>query len=378
MKIFQVGGSLRDELLGLPVVDRDWVVVGATPEEMVRAGFKPVGRDFPVFLHPQTHEEYALARTERKTAPGYRGFTFHAAPDVTLAEDLARRDFTVNAMARPAQPAVADAPLIDPFNGAHDLQAGLLRHVGPAFSEDPVRILRCARFVARFGFKVSPDTMALMRAMTLAGEVDALVPERVWQELARGLMERDPVALFALLEEVGALERIAPELAPWQRFPGVAHGLAAAARANLGLEARFAALCSELGKDALDHLCSRLKVPSDCREMATLYVRHHDELQAAARLDAKALAELVRAADGLRQPARFCALIAVATACSQATDSQIALVVRRLHAALAAVRGVDAGALARQASSPLEIQAALRRARAQAVADALAKVAQET
>ena len=375
MKVFQVGGSVRDELLGLPVFDRDWVVVGATPEDMMRAGFKPVGRDFPVFLHPQTHEEYALARTERKTAPGYRGFTFHAAPDVTLEEDLARRDFTVNAMARQVQPAVIDAPLIDPFNGADDLRIGLLRHVGPAFSEDPVRILRCARFVARFGFRVSPDTLALMRAMTLAGEVDALVPERVWQEVARGLMERDPVALFALLEEAGALVRVAPALAPWRPFSGAARGLAAAARANLSLEARFAALCSELGTDALDQLCIRLKVPSDCRELASLYVRHHEELQTAACLDAKALAELVRAADGLRQPARFSALVAVTSACAQATDSQIALVVRRLQAALAAVRGVDAGAVARQASSPLEIQAALGRAREQAVAAALANVA---
>ena len=375
MKVFQVGGSVRDELLGLPIFDRDWVVVGATPEDMMRAGFKPVGRDFPVFLHPQTHEEYALARTERKTAPGYRGFTFHAAPDVTLEEDLARRDFTLNAMARQLQPAVIDAPLIDPFNGADDLRIGLLRHVGPAFSEDPVRILRCARFVARFGFRVSPDTLALMRAMTLAGEVDALVPERVWQEVARGLMERDPVALFALLEEAGALVRVAPALAPWRPFSGAARGLAAAARANLSLEARFAALCSELGTDALDQLCIRLKVPSDCRELASLYVRHHEELQTAACLDAKALAELVRAADGLRQPARFSALVAVTSACAQATDSQIALVVRRLQAALAAVRGVDAGAVARQASSPLEIQAALGRAREQAVAAALANVA---
>ena len=187
MKIYQVGGSLRDELLGHPVVDRDWVVVGATPEQMVQAGFKPVGRDFPVFLHPTTHDEYALARTERKTAPGYRGFTFHTAPEVTLEEDLARRDFTVNAMARQAQPVIDHAPLVDPFRGADDLKNRVLRHVGPAFAEDPVRILRCARFVARFGFTVAPETVVLMRAMVMAGEVDALVPERVWQEVARGM-----------------------------------------------------------------------------------------------------------------------------------------------------------------------------------------------
>lgn len=375
MKIYQVGGSVRDELLGLPVVDRDWVVVGATPEDMVRAGFKPVGRDFPVFLHPQTHEEYALARTERKTAPGYRGFTFHAAPDVTLEDDLARRDFTVNAMARQAQPSVIDAPLIDPFNGADDLSNGLLRHVGPAFSEDPVRILRCARFVARFGFKVAPDTMALMRAMTLAGEVDALVPERVWQEVARGLMERDPVALFALLEETGALLRVAPQFAPWRQASGAARGLAAAARANLSLAERFSALCCDLEAGAVDRLCIRLKVPSDCRDLASLYARHHEKLQSAASLDAKALAELVRAADGLRQPARFSALIAVTTVCSPSIDSQVAFVVRRLRTTLAAVRGVDAGEVARQASTSLEIQAALRQARERAVADAIAGVA---
>ncbi len=374
MKIYQVGGSVRDELLGLPVVDRDWVVVGATPEDMVRAGFKPVGRDFPVFLHPQTNEEYALARTERKTAPGYRGFTFHAARDVTLEEDLARRDFTVNAMARQAQPEVIDAPLIDPFNGARDLRNGVLRHIGPAFSEDPVRILRCARFVARFGFQVAPETMALMRTMTLAGEVDALVPERVWQEVARGLMEREPVAMIALLDEAGALARVAPELAPWRLASGAARALAAAARADLILAERFAALCSDLGVGAVDRLCARLKVPNDCRELAALYVRHHEKLQAAASLDAKALAELVRIADGLRQSARFSALIAVTSVCSRSNDSRAALARRRLHAALAAVQGVDAGEVARQASTPLAIQAALRQARERAVADAIADI----
>ena len=378
MKIYQVGGSIRDELLGLPVVDRDWVVVGATPEDMMQAGFKPVGRDFPVFLHPQTHEEYALARTERKTAPGYRGFTFHAAPDVTLEDDLARRDFTVNAMARQVQPAVIDAPLIDPFNGADDLRQGLLRHVGPAFTEDPVRILRCARFVARFGFRVAPDTMALMRAMTLAGEADALVPERVWQEVSRGLMERDPVALFALLEAAGTLAHIAPELAPWRQDSGAMRGLAAAADVATNMAERFAALCSDLDADAVGRLCTRLKVPTDCRELATLYARHRVELQAAASLDAKALAELVRAADGLRQPERFSALIAVAVACAHTAASRTALVTRRLRVALAAVRGIDAGAIARQASTPTKIQAALRQARERAVADALADIARET
>ena len=191
LKIYCVGGAVRDRLLGLPVQDRDWVVVGSTPEEMAARGFQPVGKDFPVFLHPKTHEEYALARTERKTAPGYKGFIVHASPDVTLEQDLLRRDFTINAMAEDA-----DGKLIDPYGGEVDLRAGILRHVSAAFNEDPVRILRAARFVARFGFSIAPETLALMRSMVDNGEVDALVPERVWQELARGLMEKSPARFF--------------------------------------------------------------------------------------------------------------------------------------------------------------------------------------
>ena len=211
MKIYAVGGAVRDELLGLPVKDRDYVVVGATPQEMVRLGYKPVGKDFPVFLHPKTHEEYALARTERKTARGYKGFQVHAAPDVTLEQDLSRRDLTINAIARDRQ-----GRIIDPYGGAADLQRGVLRHVSPAFAEDPVRILRVARFAARFGFRVAPATLRLMRAMVQAGEADALVAERVWQELAIGLMEAAPSKMFALLRACGALERVLPELgAAW-------------------------------------------------------------------------------------------------------------------------------------------------------------------
>src|SRR5687767_13280351 len=207
MRSFLVGGSVRDELLGLPVQDRDYVVVGATPEEMLGRGFRPVGADFPVFLHPETHEEYALARTERKTAPGYKGFTFHASPDVTLEDDLRRRDLTINAMAR-----AQDGTLVDPHGGERDLRAGLLRHVSEAFAEDPVRILRVARFAARFGFAIAPETLQLMRRMVAAGEADALVPERVWQEVARGLMERSPSRLVEVLRECGALARVMPEL----------------------------------------------------------------------------------------------------------------------------------------------------------------------
>src|SRR5687768_2708624 len=207
MKTYLVGGSVRDELLGLPVQDRDHVVVGADPAEMERLGFRPVGADFPVFLHPETHEEYALARTERKTAPGYKGFAFHAAPEVTLEEDLRRRDLTINAMAR-----AEDGTLVDPYGGERDLRAGILRHVSEAFAEDPVRILRVARFAARFGFAIAPETLELMRRMVLDGEADALVPERVWQELSRGLQEKMPSRMLAVLVECEALERVLPEL----------------------------------------------------------------------------------------------------------------------------------------------------------------------
>ena len=207
MQAYVVGGAVRDELLGLPVVDRDWVVVGATPEEMTAAGYKPVGRDFPVFLHPETHEEYALARTERKSGRGYKGFTVYSAPDVKLEDDLGRRDLTINAMARGE-----DGRIIDPFGGEADAQAGVLRHVGEAFAEDPVRILRVARFAARFRFPVAAGTMDLMRRMVVGGEADFLVAERVWQEFARGLLEPHPQAMFEVLEQCGALERLAPEL----------------------------------------------------------------------------------------------------------------------------------------------------------------------
>jgi tRNA nucleotidyltransferase (CCA-adding enzyme) len=206
-KIYCVGGAVRDRLLGLTVQDQDWVVVGSSPEAMVEQGFQPVGKDFPVFLHPQTHEEYALARTERKTARGYQGFAVYAAPDVTLDQDLLRRDFTINAIAQDI-----DGKLIDPHHGIADLRAGILRHVSPAFSEDPVRILRAARFAARFGFTIAPDTLQLMRDMVNNGEVDALVAERVWQELARGLMEKKPSRFFETLRSCGALAKIIPEV----------------------------------------------------------------------------------------------------------------------------------------------------------------------
>src|SRR4030066_565557 len=269
-RIYCVGGSVRDRLLGLAVQDHDWVVVGSTPEEMIDRGFQPVGKDFPVFLHPQTHEEYALARTERKTARGYKGFVVHAAPDVTLEQDLLRRDFTINAIAQDA-----DGNLIDPHNGVADLRAGILRHVSTAFSEDPVRILRAARFAARFGFAIAPETLTLMRDMVNNGEGNALVAERVWQELARGLMEKKPARFFETLRSCGALAKILPELdalfgvpQPEKYHPEIDCGIHTllvvddAAQHDYVLEVRFAALTHDLGKGSTrDTLLAK---PADC------------------------------------------------------------------------------------------------------------------
>lgn len=342
MKTYVVGGAVRDALLGLPVQDRDWVVVGATPQAMVDAGFMPVGKDFPVFLHPQTHEEYALARTERKVAPGYHGFAFHAAPGVTLEQDLARRDLTINAMAQDAH-----GHLIDPHGGQRDLAARVLRHVGPAFVEDPVRILRLARFAARLpGFSIAPATLALMRQMVAAGEVDALVPERVWQELARGLMEARPARLIEVLRDVGALARLLPELdalfgvpQPPAHHPEVDTGLHtllvldACAQANAPLPVRYACLCHDLGKaltpaDVLPRhighetrglplvaqVSQRLRVPTDCRELALLMAREHTHVHQAATFSPAARLRLLERCDAPRRPERFVQLLAACAA----------------------------------------------------------------
>jgi tRNA nucleotidyltransferase (CCA-adding enzyme) len=333
MRTYEVGGAVRDALLGLPVNDHDWVVVGATPHEMIMEGYLPVGKDFPVFLHPETREEYALARTERKTARGYHGFTFHAEPDVTLEEDLARRDLTINAIARDA-----DGTLIDPFNGQRDLREKRLRHVTEAFREDPVRILRVARFAARFAdFTVAPDTLALMREMVEAGEVDALVAERVWQELARGLMEPRPARMLELLRECGALARLLPEVDRlWgvpQRadfHPEVDTGvhllmvLDMSARLAAPLPVRFACLTHDLGKgttpahvlprhigheqrsaDLLRALCERLRVPNECRELADVVAREHGNIHRSDAAGAAALVRLLERCDAFRKPQRF-------------------------------------------------------------------------
>jgi tRNA nucleotidyltransferase (CCA-adding enzyme) len=358
MKIYSVGGAVRDELLGLPVKDRDYVVVGATPEEMVKLGYKPVGREFPVFLHPETHEEYALARTERKVARGYHGFEFRAAPDVTLEQDLERRDLTINALARDEH-----GTLVDPHGGAGDLKAGVLRHVGKAFAEDPVRILRVARFAARFGFEVAPATRNLMRQMVAAGEADALVPERVWQEFARGLMEARPSRMFLVLRDCRALARIAPELeallADEEEGGATLAALDAAAAAHHALEVRFGALARSLDPLMVEALCGRLKVPAACRDFAMLAARHGNAILDASELGPDGLLDLLEATDALRRPERFEQILAsVFTG-----QSDLALSQRTIERGLTAAAGVDAGAIARTGGGPEEIRERVRAAR---------------
>jgi len=363
VKTYVVGGAVRDELLGLAVQDRDYVVVGATPEEMARLGFRPVGSDFPVFLHPQTHEEHALARTERKTAPGYKGFTFHAAPDVTLEEDLRRRDLTINAMAR-----AEDGALVDPYGGEADLRAGILRHVSEAFAEDPVRILRVARFAARFAFAVAPETLALMRRMVEAGEADALVPERVWQELARGLMEREPSRMVAILRECGALARVLPEVDESFEHPEVPDRLAAridrAAGRGYALPVRYALLVLDARSAAAEALAARVNAPTDCRRLALLAIGSRESLANAATLDADTTLGLLEQADAFRRPERLERLLEVAE-CDAGAEGDFAPRRALLRAAEAA-RAVDAGAIAR--AHPDEVPDAIRRARLVAIA----------
>ncbi len=368
MKIYTVGGAVRDELLGLPLSDRDYVVVGATPAQMVKLGYKQVGKDFPVFLHPRTHEEYALARTERKTAPGYQGFAFHAAPDVTLEQDLARRDLTINAIARDGA-----GNIIDPFGGAGDLRAGVLRHVGPAFVEDPVRILRAARFAARFDFTIAPETMRLMREMVARGEVGALVAERVWQELARGLMERKPSRMFRTLAACGASAVVLPELAGLHAGAAGERALAALdamAERGLPLAARFALIAMHADEVAIAVLCERLRVPQECRELALLAARYHADIAQARALPVASLLWLLQATDALRRPARFMQLLDVCAAA--AANPAIDPAVSRLRDALAAARAVDAGALAQGAAEPGQIKERVAQARLAAIEQALA------
>jgi tRNA nucleotidyltransferase (CCA-adding enzyme) len=366
MKIYEVGGAVRDELLGLTVEDRDYVVVGATPDDMIELGFRPVGRDFPVFLHPDTHEEHALARTERKTARGYHGFEFHAAPDVTLEQDLERRDLTINAIARDE-----DGSLIDPYNGAEDLSAGILRHVSPAFAEDPVRILRVARFAARFGFDIAPETFELMRAMVESGEVDALVAERVWQELSRGFMENRPSRMLEVLQECGALAKIAPEIAALfedrERAQAALDALDASAQAHDALEVRVAALARELDPYAVDALALRLRFPSAVRDLAVLAARHRNAILDAEETPPEAMLDILNAADVWRRPERFDELLRAASIGERGT----ARALQRLRSAREAAAAVDAGAVAKATAKGDDIKARVAATRLAAIQAAL-------
>jgi len=403
MQIYCVGGAIRDELLGLPVKDRDFVVVGATPEQMVAQGFRPVGKDFPVFLHPKTNEEYALARTERKTARGYKGFQVYADPEVTLEQDLARRDLTINAIARDEA-----GNLIDPYHGSDDLQAGVLRHVSPAFVEDPVRILRLARFGARFPrFQVAPETLALMREMVENGEVDALVPERVWQELAKGLMESAPSHMFIALRESGALAKILPEVdrlfgvpQPPLHHPEIDVGVHVmmvvdyAASQNYSLPVRFAALTHDLGKgttpkDVLPRhigheersvnlvrdLCKRIKVPNDCRDLALIVAKFHGKVHRCHEMRPDTLLQLLQDTDAFRQPERFAAFL---QACECDSRGRLGFEDRPfpqaeyLQGVLQAACAVNAGEIARQYTEPEKIRSAVHAARLEAIKGYLA------
>jgi tRNA nucleotidyltransferase (CCA-adding enzyme) len=401
-KIYCVGGAVRDRLLGLPVQDHDWVVVGSTPEEMVAQGFQPVGKDFPVFLHPKTHEEYALARTERKTARGYRGFAVYAAPDVTLEQDLLRRDFTINAIAEDA-----DGRLIDPYNGIADLRAGILRHVSGAFGEDPVRILRAARFAARFGFTVAPETLELMRGMVDNGEVDALVAERVWQELARGLMEKTPSRFFEMLRSCGALARIIPEVdalfgvpQPEKYHPEIDCGIHTmlvvddAAHHDYTLEVRYAALTHDLGKattptdilprhtghelrsvELVRQLSQRLRASSECRDLALLAARYHGDIHRAKELRAETIIKLFQSADAWRRPERFAHLLQACTSDARGRtghEQDAYPQAEYLLKLLSVARAVNAGEIAKQCPDISASADAVQQARVAAIAGLVA------
>nr|WP_229520904.1 multifunctional CCA addition/repair protein [Massilia sp. IC2-476] len=407
VRSYVVGGAVRDELLGRPVTDRDHVVVGATPSEMLAQGFRPVGKDFPVFLHPDTQEEYALARTERKTAPGYHGFVFHTSPEVTLEDDLVRRDLTINAMAR-----AEDGSIVDPYHGQEDLRNRIFRHVSEAFAEDPVRILRLARFAARFpDFRVHETTLALMQGMVAAGEVDALVPERVWQELSRGLMEERPSRMFAVLRDCGALARILPELdalwgvpQPPLHHPEVDTGVHImlvidyAASQGLPLEVRFAALVHDLGKGAtpsetwpahhgheflgmklVTAVCKRLKVPNECRDLAQMTAREHGNVSRAQEMRPNTIVTLFERCDAFRKPERFAQML-LASECDARGRGHEEHPMRHqdypqrayLLRALAAARAVNAGEVAaRYADAKEKIPEAVHAARVSAVKAAL-------
>ncbi len=398
MQIYLVGGAVRDELLGSAVTDKDYVVVGSSVDEMLAAGFRPVGKDFPVFLHPKTQDEYALARTERKVASGYKGFTIHAATDVTLEEDLGRRDLTINAMAKSS-----DSQLIDPYGGLADIHSKTLRHVSAAFAEDPVRILRIARFAARYAdFSVAPETHALMQQMVDAGEVDALVAERVWQELSKGLMEVKPSRMFEVLRSCGALKRLLPELErlwgvpqPEKYHPEIDTGVHVmmvidyAASKNFSLPVRFAALMHDLGKGTtpkevlprhighearsvslLKDITKRLRIPTACKELAQMVAKYHGKLHAVEEMRPSTLLIFLIELDAIRQPER---LLHFLQACEADSRGRTGFEEReqpealRLLNALDAALSIDAGAVASGIESPEKIKVAVFEARLAAI-----------
>ena len=404
MEVYLVGGAVRDELLGLPVKERDWVVVGATPEALLIQGYQQVGKDFPVFLHPHTHEEYALARTERKTAPGYHGFQVCATPEVTLKEDLSRRDLTINAMSRDAA-----GRLIDPYGGLSDLQGRWLRHVSPAFAEDPVRILRVARLAARhaaLGFRVAPETLALMRAMVTHGEVDALVPERVWAETVRALGESSPERFIAVLRDCEALARIFPEIdrlfgvpQPPLHHPEIDTGihlllsLQQAVRLGADPLVRFAVLVHDLGKGTtppaewphhIGHeahggqlvrdFCRRLRVPNDYRDLGVLAATYHTHCHRALELRPRTLLKTLQALDAFRKPQRFEQFLLACEADArgrQGYEERPYPQAERLRTAYRAAAAVAVSPLLAQGLSGAKLGEAVRRARLRAVTEAV-------
>ena len=398
LKVYAVGGAVRDELLGITVKDHDYVVVGSSEQEMVTLGYQPVGKDFPVFLHPKTHAEYALARTERKTAKGYKGFTVHASPEVTLEQDLARRDFTMNAIAKSDT-----GELIDPYQGQQDIAQKVIRHVSDAFVEDPVRILRAARFSARYvDFTIADQTMALMQDMVNHGEVDALVPERVWQELAKGLMEAKPSRMFEVLRQCGALKKILPELdclwgvpQPEKHHPEIDTGvhvmmvLDYTAQQNFELPVRYAALMHDLGKgttpedvlprhighdvrgaDIVRDVSKRLRAPSACAELAFIVAKFHIKAHMVMEMKASTVLKLLMDLDAIRQPERFERFLLT---CESDARGRLGLEQATLpghdllRKALQAATEIDAGTIAKQHQAPAQIKAAIYEARLEKV-----------
>lgn len=397
MEIYLVGGGVRDNLLGLAIKDRDWVVVGSSPDDMLKLGYQPVGKDFPVFIHPKTHEEYALARTERKTAPGYKGFIVHAAPDVSLEQDLERRDLTINAIAQ-----TEDGTLIDPFNGRQDLQNKILRHVSPAFAEDPVRVLRIARFAARFGFTIADETKQLIQQMVINKELDHLVPERVWQELTKALATEQPSLFFMALRDGGALLALFPEIdrlfgvpqvAKWH--PEVDTGIHVmmvvdqAAKLSDNISVRFAALCHDLGKgttpaDILPHhyghegrsvkltkkLCERLRVPQECESLALNVAQYHTHVHRLFEMKASTILNVIEAFDSFRRPERFEQFLLVAEADSRGRTGYENLPVPTIAVfkqCFLAAQKISAKSFVQQGLQGLDIAQALRNSRIAAI-----------